>query len=124
MVNNIEEIYRGFGRVFKGTLDKKAVAIKKMKHVTEKEKRRNMNEIGHLEKMNHANIVIYYKSYLESNEVWMIMELMEGGTLSEASQIYDFTDVHIAYVAREVIILIHLLIQSAYINICSINIYR
>jgi len=93
----------GFGRVFKGSLDKKPVAIKKMKHVTDKEKKRNMNEIGHMENMMHNNIVNYHKSYLESNEVWVIMELMEGGTLSEASQIYDFTDAHIAYVAREML---------------------
>jgi len=98
----------GFGRVFKGYLnelpkEQRAVAIKKMKHCTDKEKRRNLNEIGYLEKMKHENIVSYYRSYLEAGEVWMVMELMEGGTLGEASQIYDFTDAHIAYVAREML---------------------
>ncbi|PRP88071.1 hypothetical protein PROFUN_04162 [Planoprotostelium fungivorum] len=98
----------GFGRVFKGYFpelpkEQRAVAIKKMKHMTEKEKRRNLNEIGHLERLKHENIVSYYRSYLEAGEVWMVMELMEGGTLGEASQIYDFTDAHIAYVAREML---------------------
>eukprot|EP01117_Protostelium_nocturnum_P003290 TRINITY_DN1425_c0_g1_i4.p1 TRINITY_DN1425_c0_g1~~TRINITY_DN1425_c0_g1_i4.p1 ORF type:complete len:465 (-),score=137.09 TRINITY_DN1425_c0_g1_i4:123-1517(-) len=98
----------GFGRVFKANMpqmpkDKRNVAIKKMKHVSEKEKMRNLNEIAFLQNNQHPNIVIYYRSYLEQDEVWMVMELMEGGTLGQAAEIFDFTDMHIAYVAREIL---------------------
>lgn len=50
----------------------------------------------------HPNIVKYFCTYKVNQEVWVIMEFMQGGTLSEASKIYEFKDPQIAYVAREV----------------------
>lgn len=44
-----------------------------------------------------------YESTAE-HEIWLVMELLEGGTLDEASKDdhTEFTEKHIAFVAREV----------------------
>lgn len=34
-------------------------------------------------------------------ELWIIMEFMEGGTLSQAAKAYKFGEEHVAFVARE-----------------------
>jgi len=57
---------------------------------------------------NHPNIVEYYQMFLveekgQPREVWIIMEYLQGGTLREASKSSLFTDVHISYVAREIL---------------------
>jgi len=95
----------GFGRVYyaKSIKDKASVAIKKMPHVTIKEKRMNIDEIAVLNMCNHPNIVSYFKSYIYENEAAVIMEYMEGGSLSEAVRRYTFDEGHIAYVAREML---------------------
>jgi hypothetical protein len=56
----------------------------------------------------HPNIVQYHESYLlttesKKPEVWIIMEYLQGGTLKEASKSKLFTDIHIAYIAREIL---------------------
>lgn len=95
----------GFGRVFyaKSSLDKgEKVAVKKMPHTTPKEKRMNLDEIAVLNFCNHPNIVKYYRSYIFDNEASIIMEYMEGGSLSEAAKRFDFDESHIAFIAREI----------------------
>eukprot|EP01119_Soliformovum_irregulare_P024193 TRINITY_DN8615_c0_g1_i1.p2 TRINITY_DN8615_c0_g1~~TRINITY_DN8615_c0_g1_i1.p2 ORF type:complete len:326 (-),score=58.65 TRINITY_DN8615_c0_g1_i1:35-1012(-) len=95
----------GFGAVFCATRisDKKMVAIKKMTHFSDKETKRNTTEIAFLASCTHRNIVSYFNSYLVNDEIWVVMEFMEGGTLSEACKGYNFEEGPVAYVAREVL---------------------
>eukprot|EP01119_Soliformovum_irregulare_P019522 TRINITY_DN619_c0_g1_i1.p1 TRINITY_DN619_c0_g1~~TRINITY_DN619_c0_g1_i1.p1 ORF type:complete len:554 (+),score=199.42 TRINITY_DN619_c0_g1_i1:14-1675(+) len=95
----------GFGRVYyaKTVKDKSSVAIKKMPFVTPKEKRMNLDEIAVLNYCNHPNIVKYHRSFVFEDETAVVMEYMEGGSLSEAVKTYSFEESHIAYVAQEML---------------------
>ncbi len=44
----------------------------------------------------------YVSCYKVSDEIWLVMQFMEGGTLTEASRAHSFTEKEIAFVAREV----------------------
>lgn len=88
------------------------VAIKKMSHATLKERSNNLREIGFLRKLDHLNIVRYYRTYRGFNlkdvkpppsELWLIMEYLEGGTLSQARLSHKFQEENIAYIARELL---------------------
>jgi len=95
----------GFGSVYyaKGVVEKTRVAVKKMPHVTEKEKRMNIDEISVLHHCNNPNIVKYYRSYIWENEIQVVMEFLEGGNLSEAVKKFRFDEQHIAYVGRDIL---------------------
>ena len=53
------------------TKDAGKVAIKIMPHVSEKEKKFNITEIGFLKYCQHQNIVSYYDSFLIDNSIWV-----------------------------------------------------
>lgn len=106
MYKNLQQAGRGgFGSVFvaKSTIDKCDIAIKKLPHTTKKMKRTNFNEIGFLNSCKHSNIVKYYRSHLIDDEIWLVMEYMQGGTLAEAVERYSFAESSVAYVAREIL---------------------
>ncbi|EGG17721.1 putative protein serine/threonine kinase [Cavenderia fasciculata] len=100
----------GFGSVFAAKnknphsqYDRAMVALKKMPHRTPKQKRMNLAEIGFMKFCKHPNIVTFLSSYQKNEEVWMIMEFMEGGTLREAISNFIFCESRIAYVAKEIL---------------------
>lgn len=100
----------GFGMVFGGSApDKSRVAIKRMPHTSEREKKSNLKEAWFLKACSHPNICAYKATYENSelHELWVIMELLEGGNLDEAitdeDSSADFQEKHIAYVAREIL---------------------
>ena len=49
----------------------------------------------------HANIVDYIESFLYKNEVWIVMEHMEGGSLTDVVTESLMTEGQIAAVSRE-----------------------
>jgi len=98
----------GFGMVFMGTgPDKKQWAIKRMPHSSDKEKLNNLREADFLRKCSHKNICAYKAVYesLVNHELWLIMELLEGGTLDESvgkqseEATHFFEERHLAYTA-------------------------
>jgi len=93
----------GFGRVYYAKTSSGKVAIKKMPNKSTKEKRMNLDEIAVLHFCNHPNIVQYVKTYIFEDEVSVIMEYMEGGSLSEAVKKFAFNEDHISYIAREML---------------------
>lgn len=111
--DNIKKYYRsiefsgkgGFGRVFaaKDVATKRRVAIKRVPHVTEKDKRNNYCEVAFLSQCKHPNVVNYQKAWEVKDEAWIVTEFLEGGTLSEAVKVHQFSERHIAYVAREIL---------------------
>ena len=101
----------GFGCVFDAlVIDEKRqqeegahVAVKKMPHKTEDDKQNNLNELRFISRAKHENIVRYFGSYLWRDELWVVMEMMEGGPLTKAIMDYDFQESHIAYVCLAVL---------------------
>ena len=106
----------GFGMVFQGTgPDKKQWAIKRMPHSSEKEKLANLREANFLKRCQHKNICGYKATYecVADHELYLIMELLEGGTLDESIGVrqsrHKFEEKHLSYTAREVLQAIHYL---------------
>jgi len=61
----------------------KIVAIKKMELSRQPRKELIISEIEVMRECRHANIVNYVESYLVSNELWVVMEYLEGGALTD-----------------------------------------
>lgn len=78
------------------------MAIKRMPHATVKQRKANMQEIHFLRLLRgKPNIVNYYATFRKEEEVWVVMEFMEGGTLLQASARRALNEGHLAYLARE-----------------------
>jgi len=96
----------GFGRVYvaKDYATKAKVAIKKLPHGMSSEMKHNFYEIAFLSQCSNKNIVKYIKSMLIQDEIWIITEYLQGGTLADALRLGTrFSDKHVAYIAREVL---------------------
>lgn len=88
---------------------KEICAIKQMNLNLQQKKELLINEILILEESDHPNIVNYKASYLIDNELWVIMEYMEGGSLTEMIDSGEIPEPQIATVCQEVLKgLIHL----------------
>ena len=79
-----------------------SVAIKRMD--LDKPTKRDLfiNEILVLRTLRHANIVDYIDSFLYKNELWVVMEYMEGGSLTDVVTANLMTVGQIAAVSREI----------------------
>ncbi len=60
-----------------------------------------INEILVMQASRHANIVNYIDSFLYKNELWVVMEYMEGGSLTDVVTANLMTEGQIAAVSRE-----------------------
>nr|XP_053634853.1 serine/threonine-protein kinase PAK 1-like [Cherax quadricarinatus] len=79
------------------------VAVKQM--VLHKQPRPNLiiNEILVMKRSRHHNIVNYIDSYLLNDELWVIMEYLEGGPLTNVVTETCMQEGHIAALCREVL---------------------
>lgn len=93
----------GYGLVFEGARNKSKVAIKKMDHITRSDQHRNLREVAFLHYLHHSNIVKYEGAGVSDEELWLLMEWMDGGTLFEALSRHKFKEPSIAYVVREIL---------------------
>lgn len=83
---------------------KTVMAIKRMPHSTVKQRKANMQEVHFLRLLRgKPNIVNYYATFRKDQEVWVVMEFMEGGTLGQAAAKRALHESHLAYLAREVL---------------------
>ena len=82
--------------------EKDAVAVKVMAHDTTRNQRANLREIFWLTKLDHPNVVKLRHCYLCLSEFWVVLEFMEGGTLTEAVRSSRFLEPEVAYVAQQV----------------------
>ena len=60
-----------------------------------------MNEILLMRASRHANIVNYIDSFLYKNELWVVMEYMEGASLTDVVTASLMTEGQIAAVSKE-----------------------
>lgn len=80
-----------------------SVVIKQMDLDKQPKKELIVNELILMRAFHHANIVGYVDSFLFKNELWIAMEYMEGGCLTDVISITNFiTEGQIAAVSREV----------------------
>ncbi|GAM24236.1 hypothetical protein SAMD00019534_074110 [Acytostelium subglobosum LB1] len=104
-INKIGE--GGAGEVFEAVSSRnnQTIAIKKMKLKAQNLKT-VINEIGMMKNSNHLNIVQYIDSYIVADELWVAMEYMGGGCLTEVLDQYSeiqLTENQIAFVVHEVL---------------------
>lgn len=78
------------------------VAIKQMNLEQQPKKDLIVNEILVMRESNHKNIVNFMDSYLVGGDLWVVMEFMEGGSLTDVVTYNMMTEGQIAAVCREV----------------------
>jgi len=61
-----------------------------------------INEILVMRGSNHKNIVNYMDSFLHDGDLWVVMEYMQGGSLTDVLTINIMTEGQIAAICREV----------------------
>ena len=105
------EVYRGFTKISQGASGgvytghergtNRLVAIKQMNLEQQPKKDLIINEILVMKESSHPNIVNFIDSYLCGGELWVVMEFMEGGSLTDVVTFNIMTEGQIASVCRE-----------------------
>ncbi|KAI8325901.1 Pkinase-domain-containing protein [Martensiomyces pterosporus] len=87
----------------KSIITGKMVAIKQMDLSKQPRKELLVNEIMVMKESTHPNIVNYIESFLlNSSDLWVVMEYMEGGALTDVIDNNQMNESQIATVCREV----------------------
>ena len=91
----------------------RCVAIKQMNLEQQPKKDLIINEIIVMRESKHKNIVNFMDSYLIRGDLWVIMEYMEGGSLTDVVTFNMMSEGQIAAVCREVYnVFLQLIVRS------------
>ena len=80
----------------------KKVAIKEMDLSNQPRKELIVNEILVMKESQHPNIVNFLNSYLVRNDLWVVMEYMEGGALTDVIENNTLEEDQISSICLEV----------------------
>ncbi|XP_072778414.1 serine/threonine-protein kinase PAK 3-like [Taeniopygia guttata] len=96
-------VSRGFGTVCMAveTATGEEVAIKKISLLEESNSEVCLNEIQIMRGNKNANLVTFVDSYLVDEELWLVMEYMDGGSLHDVIRETHMAEGEIAAVSRE-----------------------
>lgn len=104
---NLQKIGQGAsGGVYTAyeTGTKKCVAIKQMNLEQQPKKDLIINEIIVMKESKHQNIVNFMDSFLHEGDLWVVMEYMQGGSLTDVVTFNIMSEAQIAAVCREVLL--------------------
>ncbi|TPX33818.1 hypothetical protein SmJEL517_g03343 [Synchytrium microbalum] len=87
--------------VARNMINQTTVAIKQMDLAHQPRKELIVNEILVMKESQHPNIVNYLDSFLVRGELWVVMEYMEGGPLTDIIDANQLTEAQIATVTFE-----------------------
>ena len=87
----------------KTNVDGAIVAVKEMNLPRQPRKDMIVNEILVMKECQHPNIVNYIDSFLVKDNLWVVMEYMEGGMLTDLIDRHKFTEPQISSICLEVI---------------------
>ncbi|KAJ3126296.1 Protein kinase [Physocladia obscura] len=77
------------------------VAIKQMNLKKQPRKELLVNEIRFMKELRHPNIVSYLDSFLVRDDLWLVLEYMEGGKLTDIIDNSPMSELHIAAICLE-----------------------
>lgn len=81
----------------------KKVAIKQMDLAEQPRKELIVNEIVVMKESHHPNVVNFLDSFLvKSSELWVVMEYMEGGALTDVIENNKLDETQISAICHEV----------------------
>lgn len=108
---NPKDRYRGLSKIGQGASGgvysahelgtDRCVAIKQMNLEQQPKKDLIINEILVMKDSKHKNIVNFMDSYLHGGDLWVVMEYMEGGSLTDVVTFNIMSEGQIAAVCRE-----------------------
>jgi len=104
LYSKIKKIGQGAsGSVFvaKSIKNNKTVAVKQMQLKSQPRKELIVNEIIVMRESQHPNIVNYLDSYLVNEELWVVMEYMDGGPLTDVIEKNTINETQIATICLE-----------------------
>ncbi|KAI8788560.1 serine/threonine-protein kinase PAK 4-like isoform X1 [Biomphalaria glabrata] len=102
-LENFMKIGEGSTGIVCTAMDKtrgKLVAVKKMDMRKQQRRELLFNEVVVMRDYHHPNIVEMYNSYLVGDELWVVMEYMEGGALTDIVTHSRMDEVQIATVCK------------------------
>ena len=89
--------------VYKASYNGKDIAVKEML-LTEKNEKLLIDETRLMYSMKDRHIIEFYDAYRQDDTLWILMELMDGGSLTNVATFCDCQEPHIAYFAREILL--------------------
>lgn len=104
-IRNVGQGASGSVYLAKNIVTDETVAIKEM--IISRQPRLDMiiNEINVMKEITHVNIVNFIDCFIVKDNLWVLMEYMEGGMLTDIIDKHGFTEQQIAAIALEVRIL-------------------
>lgn len=103
---------------------KRTVAIKQMELDKQPKKELIINEILIMKNCKHPNIVNFVDCYLVDGTLWVVMEFLEGGSLTDVIEASQFSEAQIACVCKATLEALEHLHQRVCISILIFVICR